>query len=243
MTTGTLIAHSGTAKISREELQKVPTPEGTKTHQPLSHYQIVEALIETLSFRHIEVVGDEYAVSPDGMRMFGVVTLNYEYSDCRFAMGIRNSNDKTMRLALVVGLKVTVCDNMMFKGDFQPVLAKHTKNFSLIDSLSIGVDRIQRNFEPLKSLVCAWQSNWLDDNQAKLIIYDAFMDGKLGAPKTLMPTVHRHYFEPQFEEFHNRTLWSLSNAFTSAFKELKPVRQFQATAKLGDFLEGYQVQP
>ena len=28
---------------------------------------------------------------------------------------------------------------------FQPVLAKHTKSFNLIDTLSVGVDRIQRN--------------------------------------------------------------------------------------------------
>ena len=34
-----------------------------------------------------------------------------------------------------------------------------------------------------------------------------------------------------------RTIWSLSNAFTSAFKELDPIRQFKATANLGEFLE------
>ncbi len=31
-------------------------------------------------------------------------------------------------------------------------------------------------------------------------------------------------------------MWSLSNAFTSAFKKLAPVPQFKATAKLGAFL-------
>jgi hypothetical protein len=37
------------------------------------HHEIVEALVETLSFRHIGIVGEEYAVSTDGMRMFGVL--------------------------------------------------------------------------------------------------------------------------------------------------------------------------
>jgi hypothetical protein len=45
------------------------------------------------------------------------------------------------------------------------------------------------------------------------------------------------YFEPPYEEFSPRTMWSLSNAFTSAFKELNPIPQFKATAKLGGFLE------
>jgi hypothetical protein len=31
-------------------------------------------------------------------------------------------------------------------------------------------------------------------------------------------------------------MWSLSNAFTSAFKKLDPAPQFKATAKLGGFL-------
>jgi len=34
-----------------------------------------------------------------------------------------------------------------------------------------------------------------------------------------------------------RTIWSLSNAFTLAFKELEPIPQFGATAKTGEFLE------
>jgi hypothetical protein len=74
------------------------------------------------------------------------------------------------------------------------------------------------------------------DERAKLIFYSAFIDGKLEAPRSLLPEVHRLYFEPQYPEFSARTMWSLSNAFTSAFKKLDPVPQFKATAKLGGFL-------
>jgi hypothetical protein len=34
-------------------------------------------------------------------------------------------------------------------GVFTPVLAKHSKSFSLVDCISAGVDRMQRNFESL----------------------------------------------------------------------------------------------
>jgi hypothetical protein len=50
-------------------------------------------------------------------------------------------------------------------------------------------------------------------------------------------TVHDLYFKPKYDEFQSRTLWSLSNAFTSAFKVLEPVPQFRAKAKLAGFLE------
>src|SRR5437867_4477692 len=132
-----LLAHCGSNKITREELRMVPTPEGTESHHPLAHHLIVDALAETLAFRHISVVRDEYAVSED---------------------------------------------------------------------------------------------------EAKLVIYQAFVEEALEAPKHLARRVHDLYFNPQFEEFAPRTRWSLANAFTSAFKELDPIPQFKATAKLGAFL-------
>jgi hypothetical protein len=119
---------------------------------------------------------------------------------------------------------------------FTPVLAKHTKSFNLVDTLSVGVDRIQRNFEPLQRQVETWRKTQITDETAKLIVYSTFIDGKLKAPRSLLPDVHRLYFEPQYPEFSARTRWSLSNAFTSAFKRLDPVPQFKATAKLGGFL-------
>jgi len=62
--------------------------------------------------------------------------------------------------------------------------------------------------------------------------------GELEAPKHLAPRVHYLYFNPQYEKFAPPTRWSLASAFTSAFKELDPIPQFKATAKLGPFLAG-----
>ena len=121
--TGTLLSQTG--RITRAELAAIPTPPGTPTHRPISHAEIVDALIETLSFRHIAVARDEYAVSRDGMKMFGVLDLEAGIVGVRFSIGIRNANDKSMRLAMTVGYRVLVCDNMAFMGDFMPVLHKH----------------------------------------------------------------------------------------------------------------------
>jgi hypothetical protein len=222
--TSTLIGYGGRT-IGREELALVPTPAATETHRPVPHHEIVQALIETLGFRHIGVVHDEYAVSPDGMKAFGVLDLATEMEGCRFSIGLRNSH------------RVFVCSNMAFAGDFTPVLAKHSKSFSLIDCISVGVDRMQRSFEPMRKQVEAWQRSELTDVTAKVVIYEAFVEGELEAPKHLARTVHDLYFQPKYEEFRPGTIWSLSNAFTSAFKELDPIPQFKATAKLGEFLE------
>ena len=121
--TSTLIGYQGRT-ISREELALVPTPLATETHRPVPHHEVINALVETLGFRHIGVVHDEYAVSPDGMKMFGALDLATEMHGCRFSIGVRNSHDKSMRLAMTVGYKVFVCSNMAFSGDFTPVLGE-----------------------------------------------------------------------------------------------------------------------
>ena len=122
-------------------------------------------------------------------------------------------------------------------GVFTPVLAKHSKHLNLVDILAVGVDRMQRNFDPMRKQVDAWKGTRLADESAKLVIYRAFVEGELDVPKHLARRVHDLYFNPQIEEFASRTTWSLSNAFTSAFKDLDPIPQFKATARLASFLE------
>lgn len=39
------------------------------------------------------------------------------------------------------------------------MLAKHSKSFSLIDCISVVVDRMERNFEPMRKQVETWQGS------------------------------------------------------------------------------------
>lgn len=231
-----LVSHVDTQLIDRNQLAILPTPEGTETHRPIPHIEVVNAIIETLGFRHIAVHRDEYAVSDDGNRMFGLMELDQTFTGCRFALGLRNSHDKTMRLALTVGYRVFVCDNMAFNGDFTPLLAKHTKNFQLTRALAGGIDDMQRNFAPMVKSVELWRGSQLSDVSAKLLIYRAFVEAELDVPRNLDRKVHDLYFNPRHEEFQPRTMWSISNAFTSAFKDLDAIPQYRATAKLAGFL-------
>jgi hypothetical protein len=92
----------------------------------------------------------------------------------------------------------------------------------------------------MKRQVERWQESKIVDAAAKLIIYRAFLERELDAPSSLMSVVHCNYFQPLHQEFAGRTMWSLANAFTSALKELDPIPQFKATAKVGEFLSKAQ---
>ena len=51
-----LIVHAGASKIGRQDLLALPTPEGTETHRPIPHSKVIESLLESLTYRHLNVV-------------------------------------------------------------------------------------------------------------------------------------------------------------------------------------------
>lgn len=236
----TLIAGNSTSgKLTRQELALVPAPHSTSTHQVVPHVEIVNALEEQLGFRHIAIASEEYAVTKDGSNFFGVMTLDQQGMDgASFALGVRNSHSKQFRLSIVVGMKIFVCSNLSFSGDFNIVLQKHSKNLNLKNSISIGIDEAQRGFVPMQMQVEAWKGIQVTDDQARLTIFRAFVEDQLDAPKHLAREVWKQWREPAYDEFRPRTAYSLQNSFTGAFKLLDPVPLYRATADLGRFFQG-----
>jgi hypothetical protein len=232
------MACKGTQRVTRAELSIIATPPATDTFKPISHATLIDEVERSLSFRHISITRGDFAVSQDGMKLFALLVLNADHEGISFAIGLRNANDRSMRVGMVAGYSVHVCSNMMFKGDFNPMLSKHSKNFDLIESVSTGIDRVQRQWEPLKRAIEFKRNTLLEEVQAQSMVYRAFMTQKF--PVKLMRTVHQEFFiKPTYPDFTQQTVFSLENAFTTAFKELKPQQQYQATAKLGKFLAPY----
>src|SRR5215472_13070588 len=63
-------------RLTREELVQVKTPVGTPTHKTIPHGVVVEKLIEALQLPPHWRSAGEYAVSSDGVKMFGVMDLS-----------------------------------------------------------------------------------------------------------------------------------------------------------------------
>src|SRR5438874_8251403 len=97
-----LVSHCGTSLMGRQNLLGLPTPEPTDTHKPIAHAALVGALIEALGYRRLTVVEDQYAVSPDGMRMFGVLALNIEENGVRVSIVIPTEQDLSWELRMPI---------------------------------------------------------------------------------------------------------------------------------------------
>jgi hypothetical protein len=233
--------HKGAEKLGRQDLLSLPLPEATETHKPIAHSRVVAGIIEALAFRKMEVVRDEYGISKDGLRMFGFLEVSLEKDGIRLGIACRNANDKAFALGLVAGYRTFCCDNLAFRGEFMAITRKHSKSLEtgLQDVLAIGVDRVQRQFEPMLAQVDAWKNHSLSDIQAKELVYDAFVSERIDCPKHLMRDVDRLYFKPEHEEFRPRTVYSLQNAFTSAFQQLEPIPMYRATSSAGEYFAAF----
>jgi hypothetical protein len=109
-----------------------------------------------------------------------------------FAYRIKN-NEGQERLQTVAALRTRELGNIV-TGVFTPVLARHSKSFSLINCISVGVDRMQRNFEPMRKQVAGWQRSELMDVHGQGGHLRGLCGGQAEAPKHLARTVHDLYF-------------------------------------------------
>lgn len=96
---------------------------------------------------------------------------------------------------------------------------------------------MQRNFEPMRKQVESWQRSELTDVTAKVVIYEAFVEGKLEAPKHLARTVHDLYFRRSTRNSIRERSGVCQMRSRVRSRNWNPIPQFKATAKLGEFLE------
>ncbi len=125
-----LIAHCGARKVDETLLRAVAIPAATETWCPVGHHELYDQLMEIADEQGVKIVKSQFALSEDNNRMFGVLDVgNLDNSDgsVSFAIGIRNSIDKTLPAGICFGARVFVCDNLAFSGEIV-IGRRHTKN-------------------------------------------------------------------------------------------------------------------
>lgn len=123
----TLMLHSGAEAVDYDGLRQLVVPQATDTHVPIPHHSVVDMVKYSLGFFGHEIVEENYGVTPDGARFFGVLSLRSDAGDYADTVGLRNSHDKRFPIGISFGSRVFVCDNLAFAGD-HVIKRKHTPN-------------------------------------------------------------------------------------------------------------------
>jgi hypothetical protein len=240
----TLIAHVDCQYKTRQQLEGLHTPAPTKSWRPIPHYELVSQLVEDLGRRGITIKREQYATGGhQDAKLFGCLDLAVPEAPDDFvgtALGLRGSNDKTMKIQVIAASRVFVCDNMAFSGSSGSVLIskKHTSGLNMSEVIPPAIDMYLDRAGVWRADIDRMREFSLSDGMAKELIYDAFLSPRGSIlPKHCLADIHELYFddEAQREKFEDRSLWALNNAFTECVKQLEPIQQEKRGVEIGRY--------
>ena len=233
-----MILHCGGRQVSFAELQGVPLPEKTDTYTPVpfadlvkNAQQVAENILTDYNF-----VDGKYALAGKDQRMFATLTFEGDDPEMSLSLGIRSSYDKSMSNGYCFGGTITVCDNLIFAGDFV-IMRKHTKNvFEDLQKQLIGsiydfqtgskFQNIVEDRERMKDIS-------VSTDDAYQFLGRMFGYGVLKARQ--LTTAVNCWKNPPYAEFQDKNMWSLYNACTEALKSTPPNKIIQQHIKLHDY--------
>lgn len=229
----TLLLHAGAEAVSFDNLRHEETPEATRSHVPIPHYRLVDMIRHTLSYYGHEVVEEHHGLTPDGMRYFGVLSLESKYGDYEDTVGLRNSHDKRFPVGISMGARVFVCDNLSFMAE-HVIKRKHTVN-ALRDLPSLVSQIVEPLAEARKLQEIVFQrfkETPINSAIADWAIMEAYRQEVINVQR--IADVHREWVQPAND--YGSTAWTLFNAFTSAL-EGKVAEKPVTTQKLHNIID------
>jgi hypothetical protein len=215
-----LILHCGARLVKEDELRAVPTPEPQGRWRPISHYSVLSHARTTLQEAGYKVRREQLALSRNDARFFGTLDLEAALvNGVTLAVAVRSSTDQSFPLGLIGGQRVFACDNLAFRADLFSVRRKHTingeKNFA--NDIALAVARLDDFRKVEATRIRQMQYTDISDETADSLILRSFEKGIISAP--ILPRVIKEWREPSFEEFQERTLFNLFQAFTTVLSE------------------------
>jgi hypothetical protein len=209
--------------ITRTAMQQLVTPPAMgRFHKPYSFYDYTSEVVSSLGQEGFFVADEEYVVSNDNNRMFGVIELGLRGDqDFTINIGVRGSHDQRIPRGLAIGSKVFVCSNLCFHGSLGNFKTRQTLNIEgrihglireATAQVGVHADRQKQVFDAYRNFQIKWK--WMGD--AALV--ELHRRGALNASQ--LSKAISEWDNPSYEEHtqYGRTAWQLFNAATEALK-------------------------
>jgi hypothetical protein len=222
-------------RLDFSEIEKLKTPTRTKSWRPLPHAQVIDEMRNQADKVGLNIVQEMHLTHRNDSRYFGLFEVQSESKDIASVVGLRNSHDKSFRASICAGDAPFVCSNLCFSNEI--VLGrKHTSEIlsdlsnifreALNKFIDSRVDQAKR-VEALKNFE-------LTDGQAHDFICragrtEAIADAHIGKVIT-------EWHTPEHDEFKDRNMWSLQNAFSNVWRSA-PLQTARRSAELNQLID------
>ena len=208
--------------VGRDEITKVPTPQGTDSWHPVAHADVIDAVSEVVKAKNWQILDEQYGLAREGQRMFGVMRINRSSSpEWSRSIGIRNSHDQSLSVGLAAGISVMCCSNLAF-GGAMVLKRRHTSRIELGDLVVSAVEELEMEFLNLETVSEDLKLHEVKLDEARAVIVRAAEVNAINSCD-IVP-IFREFQHPCHEEFAEPTRWSLLNAITEHAKKYSPGR-------------------
>lgn len=234
------LSASHTKRVPEAEVLAIPEPPFTKTWHPIAHSKVIFALQAACRKIGIEVKGREYSLNQSGTRMFGVWHLaNGPQDEVGMSLGMRNAIDKSMVVGLAAGLKVFVCDNLSFEGEYL-TFHKHTSGLTDRRLYHLAENAVANAIPKMKNFK-DWQEGLkehpLELEEFKLLTYDAIK------AKVIAPGQFNNFHECIERELairdYEMTMWTFYGAVTRVHKGASLFHVADKTKRMNDLAKNF----
>lgn len=231
----TLMLHAGANPVEYDALRALETPPATATHVPIPHFRVVDLIAHSLGYYGHQVVEQNFGLTPDGMRFFGVLTLKSDYTGYTDMVGLRNSHDRKFPVGVSFGSRTFVCDNLAFSGD-HVIKRKHTINLKRDLPGLIGeiIEPLANQREQQHRQLERYRATPLTDDRADAAIMKMYRSQVISVQK--IADVLKQWEEPS-HDWGDKTGWRLFNAATFSLTG-RVSENPKATSELHKILDG-----
>jgi hypothetical protein len=212
-------------------------PTETKTYKPISHAQLIDLTLDSISGAGFSLDKEKYSMAKGGDVANGQFTIsNVADKEMQLQIGWQNSYDKSLSLKFAIGAHIFICQNGMVHGDMGSFKKKHqgsVQEFTpnaiteYIKQAGETFRQMQKEREAMKQIELTKRTK--AELIGRMLIEEQFISS------TQMMIMSRELEAPTHDYGAPDSMWELYNYATFAMKELHPSIRMNSHIKAHSF--------
>lgn len=214
--------------VTRADLgmMTTPPPMGSR-HNPVPFGSFADKTVDAITAKGLQVKTEEFAVTKDGMRMFGLLEVSNphevvptEGKAWSLLVALRAAHDQRISRGLAIGSQVMVCSNLCFHGDLGNWHTKQTTNINdrLPSMLNDAMSGIEKANNSLQVDFDAFNNRSITRERGDALLLSIFRDDGLSASQLGRAVDDWTECGEKQHTANGRNLWWLFNSATYALK-------------------------
>ena len=231
-----LMLSKSSQRESYESLCAVPTPTGTRTHNPVPNATFINMVANHIRNKGWNITSSTYASSFDQGNSHFVFEVQRNIGPgISMQIAGHGSHIKMRSRILYMQTRTHACTNMDVPCEV-PLQRKHTTNImnELPELVVKALTKLDQAYYQHKDRLSLYKQEEISTSEVNDLVIQSLRDKTI--PATYIPTIIDNWHEPRYEDFEARNLYTLYNCYTESFKK-SPADTPARTQKLTNTLD------